>query len=841
MSLDGLLQGAGALLLMPVQESTATSVGTLARSIEGQLRDAEGVERSAMRSTAAIKVVRDQVTALLARCIAMSAPQLPATPAATSSSSAMPLAAAPAADEDEDEIEVEVEDEGAGVGAGAGAGASTRKRLKRDQTDEERRQNAVKVAGERFDRFPQWVIAEGTLPHVKGTEAITYRNHYIKTGEVFCKFCKDKPVKVGASTGNITQHSEKQLHKDSVLSVGKAGGGLNPFSSAMSAAKPLSAEDLQRREGSHARLRALTHACAIGVGTNPSQIVKQHGSGSLVSDCVSYLRSTSHAVGSSERTVHRDEVTAEGLLDAEVRSLLQKEFYAVGFDGTSMRREKVQLILVNAAKVGEPLLLDVVFPVDNPLYLEDPKYDFMKAAPDITKSLENFGCDLRNCTGGSCDNTSSQGMICKYIGISQIKCGVHIFNLVALALNHLKNFKYLVAGLGKLIYQGGGTKRAMEIEALGLSPRSMLTHDGRFGTHVETGNYVLANFDKIRTWVTTSSLNVKPPQTKVKGAKGAAGGGAGAGAVADEGAVEEDEDQDEEDILPDDDELESKEVAAAKHVERVVRAWSSPFAVVTLEISRDFFGNLNAILTQLSGEGDNVPPDVLVTISAYQRRLRIVQGDPRSIVRPALSKHNLKMPQRDFEDVSAGVKAMADLALEKLDKHLPPYVTLLKHRFIYTPRQMPPPLPEISKDDKKVTQMDLCKPFLGCLDVDYSAALLDQYGQYREDVSATLEKEASLPVEARPSRSRSTYEYWDSKEDKWPNLAKIAKWHINFPTGNISAERGCGKLRGIEAVWQRNSQTHDTVRRQMKFAYNISVLERLTRRELEHAKSFRRQ
>jgi len=283
-------------------------------------------------------------------------------------------------------------------------------------------------------------------------------------------------------------------------------------------------------------------------------------------------------------------------------------------------------------------------------------------------------------------------MICKYIGISQIKCGVHIFNLVALALNHLKNFKYLVAGLGKLIYQGGGTKRAMEIEALGLSPRSMLTHDGRFGTHVETGNYVLTNFDKIRTWVTTSSLNVKPPQTKVKGAKGAAaGGGAGAGAVADEGAVEEDEDEDEEDILPDDEELESKEVAAAKHVERVVRAWSSPFAVVTLEISRDFFGNLNAILTQLSGEGDNVPPDVLVTISAYQRRLKIVQGDPGSIVRPALSKHNLRMPQRDFEEVSASVKAMADLALEKLDKHLPPYVTLLKHRFIYTPRQMPPP------------------------------------------------------------------------------------------------------------------------------------------------------
>jgi hypothetical protein len=138
MSLDGLLQGAGALLLMPVQEATAAGVGALARSIEGQLRDAEGVERSAMRSTAAIKVVRDQVTAMLARCIAMSAPRLPATPAASSSSSATSFAAAPAADEGEDEIEVEVEDEGAGAGASAGAGAGARKRPKRELTDEER-------------------------------------------------------------------------------------------------------------------------------------------------------------------------------------------------------------------------------------------------------------------------------------------------------------------------------------------------------------------------------------------------------------------------------------------------------------------------------------------------------------------------------------------------------------------------------------------------------------------------------------------------------------------------------------------------------------------------------
>ena len=65
----------------------------------------------------------------------------------------------------------------------------------------------------------------------------------------------------------------------------------------------------------------------------------------------------------------------------------------------------------------------------------------------------------------------------------------------------------------------------------------------------------------------------------------------------------------------------------------------------------------------------------------------------------------------------------------------------------------------------------------------------------------------------------------------------MAKWHLNFPTGNISAERGCADLRGIEATWQRSTMSHDSIRREVKFVYNRAVLVRMVERELAYLRT----
>jgi hypothetical protein len=62
---------------------------------------------------------------------------------------------------------------------------------------------------------------------------------------------------------------------------------------------------------------------------------------------------------------------------------------------------------------------------------------------------------------------------------------------------------------------------------------------------------------------------------------------------------------------------------------------------------------------------------------------------------------------------------------------------------------------------------------------------------------------------------------------------KVAKWHLNFPTSNISAERGCADLRGIEAMWQRARMAHDTIG-EVKFVFNRAVLVRMVERELAY-------
>ena len=93
-----------------------------------------------------------------------------------------------------------------------------------------------------------------------------------------------------------------------------------------------------------------------------------------------------------------------------------------------------------------------------------------------------------------------------------------------------------------------------------------------------------------------------------------------------------------------------------------------------------------------------------------------------------------------------------------------------------------------------------------------TVGMVTEYRAYVEEVTKLHDNNESDNVD--------TYEFWNSKRAIWPNLTPVALYHLTFPVGNISAERGCGQLRHIESNWTRSQQNHDTIRREAKFKYN---------------------
>jgi len=103
------------------------------------------------------------------------------------------------------------------------------------------------------------------------------------------------------------------------------------------------------------------------------------------------------------------------------------------------------------------------------------------------------------------------------------------------------------------------------------------------------------------------------------------------------------------------------------------------------------FESVKGLIKDLSGEGDSVPADVLENISHQARFLKLIIADPSCIVVPALAKYDVKLTAKEVNEMCANVKQVATCALEKHEKHFSVIVPMLKHRFMYSPRN--PPLP----------------------------------------------------------------------------------------------------------------------------------------------------
>lgn len=411
------------------------------------------------------------------------------------------------------------------------------------------------------------------------------RNHedvWIQDRKLHCTLCQ-VPINIGNNTGNIGKHAGNESHKSKVDTNQIA---LNHYATPLPPKpKALSPEERTRKEKCVSYLRAVTHALTIAHGMNPTEMTKVMGPKTLIKESIKALEAESMEFATSPQTITRDFALAEDLLDKAITSLIGTDPIAVGVDGTSMRDSKVQLVLIHTLR-SKPLLVDLIWPEDDPDFSKKPVYDYAKAAPDILKTLEKYGVpekDFPNrVTCLVADNTASQPKLAKELRVAHGKCGAHCVNLVALALKSLPDFTDLVIGLGSLVYLGGGIKRKVSLKENDLQPRSIQTHAGRFGTTVSAAKYDLDNFDSIKKcvneWVQVQrkkkhKRSEDNDEEDNDDDEEHMGGGDG---------EEEEDDNDDDDLVDDDgDNLKAK---ISKKLDGVSKAWNKKTARVTLHI-----------------------------------------------------------------------------------------------------------------------------------------------------------------------------------------------------------------------------------------------------------------
>ena len=286
---DDVFARAKAVVLMRVTPATATALLNVADKIYDELVDVPGSaadDAEGAKLVGAVLCVTGPLELFRARCrelagapLGLKAVGLTKTVgvvgtsagagASTIAAAAIAAAVGAAAGGAEDVVEDVVEDgdkgatsmldgaddnDGAGGGGGGGGGAISRKRARLSRSPED-------LARDRFDalaaKYP-WALTTGTLPHVRGSAVVTYREHYVATGEIFCSMCKGgKPIAVGSYTGNAVQHTTSTSHKQAVSAVG-APGGPNPFASASMSRKVRTPDQEAARALAEVNLRALS-------------------------------------------------------------------------------------------------------------------------------------------------------------------------------------------------------------------------------------------------------------------------------------------------------------------------------------------------------------------------------------------------------------------------------------------------------------------------------------------------------------------------------------------------------------------------------------------------------
>ena len=412
--------------------------------------------------------------------------------------------------------------------------------------------------------------------------------------------------------------------------------------------------------------------------------------------------------------------------------------------------------------------LGLIFAEPSEDELEGYTYDNMRCADDLRQICNLFGLDLKTqitCVMG--DNVSFNACVARELGVALGKCVAHALALTAkkplLSIPLVKELVVLSSGS---IYAGGGGAVVRRMRELGLNPRDAVVYTNRFASVVRPSAERLAHFDKFK------DLHVSPAIVHGR---------------------EDDED-----------EFENR-----KRIAKVAAAYQEPVAPVALALVGVIFESLPDLVKMVSSVNDHLPQECVKRLRAYRAHLAGCADDPEAVVEQAVVATFGERPtakeSRDAQIMfRAHVKAACQAALALYDKHIVPMHEYLEKRRTYnpnTPVEAVPALVDIKKED------------IGCLRKDFGVTIKMQYRAYLADVVTLAAEDKKKPPVAtaeewnamRPAEREAhiagrwgylpASKYWLGKLTMWPLLARVALWHLGFPTSSISIERVFAKMR----------------------------------------------
>ncbi len=246
------------------------------------------------------------------------------------------------------------------------------------------------------------------------------------------------------------------------------------------------------------RLRATTHALALGYSVTPAIQERVFGIDSPVMDAVKLLHRSGTNVG-GHGTVSADVKVAQKALVELIKAIVADPAFigSICIDDASFKHGSACAIV----------LLSRFF-ADGPVVLQVLQWEERKSAEGmadrIRETLAKYGLALEKigCLVG--DNVTFNAKVARILGLPLGKCLAHALNLVVkAAVEHFEELTPAVITLGGTIDRGGSMRRRNELKAVGLDAGKMKPYTNRLVSMVGPIKYILAHYATIRPFVMT--------------------------------------------------------------------------------------------------------------------------------------------------------------------------------------------------------------------------------------------------------------------------------------------------------------------------------------------------
>ena len=386
------------------------------------------------------------------------------------------------------------------------------------------------------------------------------------------------------------------------------------------------------------------------------------------------------------------------------------------------------------------------------------------------------------------DNANFNDCVAAHLGLPRGNCLAHAFNLLALAFAlHFPAFETQTNTLGRVIHDGGTTKRAEELrefEGNDWEPNKLSGYKGRFGSSLGVAKHLLSSkrgngtcevLKAVIGWLRTGKSLQQEKQTD-----------------------------------------------ANCRLQEVRKAFYDPQCVLQLFVVYEVLAEIPHLIEMASADAHNVNPALLSRMHSFRTTLDYIKDSfAEATIEDAMSKFQNVFPNELGINVKVTMLQMLqkgiDAMLLKWERHVVPAIEFLRFRFLLDPRNEPVPFP--LNPGRHHSAYDI-QMFFGCLPEYANAKLLGEWMTYTAEWKELRSESAKMTIGT----------FWLSMESRFPILSKVGRWYAEASTSSISAERAFSIMRTMENP-RRFSMKKKAFQTELFVKLNDWVVEELLERE----------